>query len=165
MNKLRRQYYLIFISLETFAATESDEVSSGRRPDVDAVVCPRKFHWLTFDNMFKMHGTITYLNSMTFDDFFHRVYWNVIHLVFRGRIGARLQAWLFLNNCYYMIIICTMLYFASHVGKKSQWVQISYTIIRILQNSVICLLYARSLRKPNCKLVVDINIGFTKNRE
>jgi hypothetical protein len=65
MNKLRRQYYLTFISLETFAATESDEISSSRRPNVDAAVYPRKCHWLTFDNMFKMHGTITYLNSMT----------------------------------------------------------------------------------------------------
>jgi len=66
MNKLRRQYYLTFISLETFAATEFNEISSGRRPDVDAAVCPRKFHWLTFDNMFKMHGTITYLNSLIY---------------------------------------------------------------------------------------------------
>jgi hypothetical protein len=66
MNKLRRQYYLTFISLETFAATEFDEVSSGRRPDVDAAVCPRKFHCLTFDNMFKMQGTITYLNLLTY---------------------------------------------------------------------------------------------------
>jgi len=38
----------------------------------------------------------------------------------------------------------------------------SYTIVRILQNSVICLLYAGSLRKPNCKLVADINIDCTK---
>ena len=66
MNKLRRQYYLTFISLETFAATEFYEISSGRRPDVDAAVCPRKFHCLTFDILFKMHGTITYLNSLTY---------------------------------------------------------------------------------------------------
>ena len=38
----------------------------------------------------------------------------------------------------------------------------SYTIVRILQNSVICLLYAGSLRKPNCKLVADINIDLQK---
>jgi hypothetical protein len=66
MNILHRQYYLTFISLETFAATEFNKISSSRRPDVDAAVCPRKFHWLTLDNMFKMHGTITYLSSLTY---------------------------------------------------------------------------------------------------
>lgn len=70
MSKFRRQYYLIFISLETFAATEFNEIPSGRRPEVDAALCPRKFHCLTFDNMFKMHGTITYLNSLTYGFFF-----------------------------------------------------------------------------------------------
>ena len=44
----------------------------------------------------------------------------------------------------------------------SVFIQLSYTIVRILQNSVICLLYAGSLRKPNCKLVADINIDCTK---
>ena len=66
MSKFRRQYYLIFIRLETFAATEFNEIPSGRRPEVDAALCPRKFNCLTFDNMFKMHGTITYLNSLIF---------------------------------------------------------------------------------------------------
>jgi hypothetical protein len=51
MNKLRKQYYLTFMSLEIFAATEFNEISLGRRPDVDEAVWPRKFHWLTFDNV------------------------------------------------------------------------------------------------------------------
>jgi hypothetical protein len=57
---------ILNLCLETFTATEFNEISSDRRPDFDAAVCPRKFHWLTFDNIFKMHGTITYLNSLIY---------------------------------------------------------------------------------------------------